>query len=129
MSEIQNGTILKREKLQQSKQYCRGEKVKIFTVKGKKYILNEVKHKNGETELKLVPFDEKIYKSLISKIIKPLSKALDKKQFLKEVLSDLEYEHLLKIQTQLKKTIKPKARRGCYYLEVGNCEIPIKEGM
>lgn len=98
--------------------------MKFFTVEGKKYLLKKVKHtKNGDTELRLIPYDSDKYKKLLKDIISKINRVIDSEALLEEVLSRIEIDELEKIHNSLKKGTKPKARRGCYEINIGKNKI------
>ena len=99
--------------------------MKFFTFKGKKYILKEIIDKKGNQELKLIPFDPKEYKKVLKEIISSLNKAIDSNKILEQALANLEYNQILAVRDSLKKGIKPIARGGCYYVNVGKEEVSI----
>ena len=64
-----------------------------FKVKGKTYILKELKHKNGEDTFKLIPLN-KAYDKRIDRIAEKLSKVVNKKEVVKQALYKLELKEI-----------------------------------
>lgn len=97
--------------------------MKTFSVGGKKYLLQKVTDKAGDVELKLVPFDKAEYDKLLTEIAKNLKKYVNKKEWIKQALTNMERAELIKIRNQLRKGVKPKAKKGCYEVTIGDSHV------
>jgi len=97
--------------------------MKIFNIKGKKYVLKKIIAKDGNYDFKLIPYEKDKFDRKIEYVSKQLAKAINKKTLIKQVLSNLEFSEIEKMEKSLRKGLKPKAKEGCYEIELGNQEI------
>lgn len=96
--------------------------MKLLTIDGKKYLVKNVKEKNGDADVELIPYDEGEYDKVVGMIADKLENSVDVKMLLKEVLSGMSWKDIMDIHRALKKGKKPrKMKKGC-------CCIPIGKG-
>ena len=101
--------------------------VKTFNVNGKKYLLKDMKHRNGDDKLELIPFNEEEYNLLLDNLIDKIEGVIDKRQWLKQVFSKMPLNRLEQMKKDLEKGAKPKTRKGCYELEVGKSHYTLTD--
>lgn len=98
----------------------------FITLKGKKYLIREIVHKNGTTKFEIMPFDEGEYKKVTDEIADRLENSINRKRVIQEALTSLSWEGIIKIRNELrKKKVKIKQRRGCYELDIGKLPLYI----
>ncbi len=94
--------------------------MKFMIVEGKKFILRKHKHRDGTDKLFLIPFEEEKYNKIVDEIAVLLEKVVDRKELLRQSLASLEFDQIEKIHKSLKRGVKPKAKKGCYEIKIGN---------
>lgn len=97
--------------------------MRFFLIKGKKYILNELTHRNGTDKFELIPYDEKKYNEDIDFIIKKTRSKVNKDKILKNALMMLGYTEISKLKKALEHKVKITERNGCYEIGVGKQRI------
>ena len=97
--------------------------MKILKVKNKKYLVEKITERKGEHFMKLIPYEEGKFDRIIKEIIDKLKSKVDAETILKQALSNLEWREILEIYKKLKRGVKPKAKEGCYEINIGSSSI------
>jgi hypothetical protein len=74
----------------------------------------------------LQPYNKEEHDAVLNEIVELTKKCIDKKTIIKQALGKLEWDAVLEIRKKLRQGAKPKARKGCFSIDVGSSYIPIQ---